>query len=173
MVTDITPWQRNKQLGLCGRCGKVPPPPGKSYCENCKAYYARRFDALPSEMKVKRLKNLELWKKQNPSKVKEKQARYKAKLRQEVIAHYGGKCACCGENNIAFLTIHHIDGAGNAVRRSLFGGFNSAGIRSYKWIRRTGYPDRLGVLCWNCHMAITLYHFCPHQHQDKLSNSTT
>src|SRR5689334_23309544 len=49
----------------------------------------------------------------------EVRARYKAnsnrdyaRLRAEVIAAYGGKCACCGETEQKFLTIDHEEGTG-------------------------------------------------------------
>lgn len=42
------------------------------------------------------------------------------RLRNEVIIHYGGdppKCACCGEDNIGFLTLDHINNDGNKDRQ--------------------------------------------------------
>jgi ssDNA-binding Zn-finger/Zn-ribbon topoisomerase 1 len=33
-------------------------------------------------------------------------------FKSAVMKEYGGKCICCGESNIVFLTIDHIDGSG-------------------------------------------------------------
>lgn len=30
-----------------------------------------------------------------------------------VVAHYGGECARCGEDDLLFLEIHHLNGGGN------------------------------------------------------------
>ena len=40
-------------------------------------------------------------------------------LRREVVNHYGGKCACCGEVELKFLAIDHAGGGGNKHRREL------------------------------------------------------
>src|SRR5256885_16265524 len=39
--------------------------------------------------------------------------KYKERLRSEVRDAYGGKCQCCGETILAFLTIHHVGGKVN------------------------------------------------------------
>jgi len=65
------------------------------------------------------------------------------------MAAYGGSvCACCGETDIRFLTIDHVDGDG-AQHRKLIGG----GGNTYKWLRQNGYPSGFQVLCYNCNMG--------------------
>src|SRR5262252_4538483 len=39
--------------------------------------------------------------------------------RLEMIAAYGGECACCGETEPVFLTLDHVNGDGAAHRRSM------------------------------------------------------
>jgi len=73
---------------------------------------------------------------------------YREKLRIEIIQHYGGKCICCGEIEITFLTIDHINGSGRQHRKSL-GGAN----RFYLWLKRNNFPEGFQVLCMNCNWS--------------------
>ena len=46
----------------------------------------------------------------------------KAQVKLEVFMHYGkGKCACCGEEDLRFLTMDHILGGGGQHRRASSG----------------------------------------------------
>ena len=80
-------------------------------------------------------------------------------IRVEVLAHYGGpvpRCACCGQSDVRFLCIDHINGGGRAHRRSL----KSQSV--YAWLKRNSYPEGFQVLCHNCNMAKGFYKDCPH-----------
>lgn len=68
----------------------------------------------------------------------------------EVLEHYGGKCACCGESQIDFLAIDHIDGGGNEHRREL--GISN-GTSFYSWLKRENFPPGFQVLCHNCNFS--------------------
>jgi len=104
-------------------------------------------------------------------------------FKREVASHYGGKCACCGENTIEFLQFHHgkLDGAEHrrmiavAEGRNRWAPYLRRQGRSPKeieeflegfaqfsprpnlwvWVRDSGYPQDLGLvlLCANCHSA--------------------
>jgi hypothetical protein len=87
--------------------------------------------------------------------------RRNVRIRAETFAAYGGRCACCGETEDAFLQIDHEDGNGAAHRESL-GGRNRAGIFTYVWLRQNGWPPGFRVLCANCHAAISRLGSCPH-----------
>lgn len=56
--------------------------------------------------------------------------------KQAVFDHYGAVCACCGEDEPAFLSIDHIDNDGAEHRRT-------HGYRNnlYVWLRRNGFPE--------------------------------
>ncbi len=83
---------------------------------------------------------------------------HKGELKAEVMAAYGGKCTCCGEDQLEFLTIDHINGGGNKHRRSI--GWASL----YRWLKKNGFPKKgFQVLCWNCNIAKGFYGKCPHQ----------
>lgn len=77
--------------------------------------------------------------------------------KEELIAHYGGRCACCGEDRYEFLAIDHIDGGGGRHRREMGG----AAV-FYRWLARH-LPEGYRVLCHNCNQALGIYGYCPHQ----------
>ena len=84
--------------------------------------------------------------------------RYRAKLKTQVVAAYGGCCTCCGENEMAFLTIEHLNGGGLEHRKRVGSG---SGI--YRDIIRQGFPTKFTVLCMNCNFAKRWGKTCPHQ----------
>ncbi len=65
-------------------------------------------------------------------------------LRVEVIRHYGGKCAFCGDANINHLSIDHMNNDGAKHRKEK--GFNNS-RKIYTWLRKNNYPDGFQVLC--------------------------
>jgi hypothetical protein len=84
-----------------------------------------------------------------------------AERRKKAIAHYGGKCACCGETAFEFLTIDHIEGHGTQHRKE-HGGDSATNF--YLWLEKNNYPKGFQVLCWNCNCSKGVYGFCPHKH---------
>jgi hypothetical protein len=90
---------------------------------------------------------------------------YSDKLKVQVVDAYGGRCACCGETEIAFLSVDHIHGGGNKHRRSLDKRYGFGGI--YEWLRDQGFPkDEFRILCMNCQIATRYGRECPHQKVD-------
>ncbi|GAC1502542.1 MAG: hypothetical protein NVS1B10_07330 [Candidatus Saccharimonadales bacterium] len=132
--------QKRRELGLCNQCGKVPAQDGKQ-CSICKDFKLR-------------------WNKANPQAYKASASKFNRKRKFEVMKAYGGVCACCGESNLAFLTIDHINGGGNQhktlTKRPI-----------YQWLRTNNYPAGYQVLCFNCNCAKSINPACPHQ-LDKL-----
>jgi hypothetical protein len=81
----------------------------------------------------------------------------------------GGKCECCGESDIRFLTLDHRNGDGYQHRQD---GFQCQQI--YREARREGYPkDRYAILCWNCNCARTHKGrgVCPHKSEESSEQS--
>lgn len=137
--------QFNKQSnGLNGKA---------SVCKNCRnkigreKYKKNKKDILTPEYRKKAAINA----KSN-----------RTKMRNDVISHYGGKCACCGEKQWEFLVIDHIFGGGEKHRSSL--GCNTGGYPFYAKLKKMNYPfkDELRVLCCNCNSALGYYGYCPH-----------
>jgi hypothetical protein len=72
-------------------------------------------------------------------------------LKQIVVNHYGGVCACCGISEICFLSIDHINNDGykeKGHRKNRVSGYHL-----YQKIIRENYPDNLQIYCFNCNIA--------------------
>jgi len=125
-------YQKRKALGLCVNCGARPAQTRCVTCEHCASVSRVRGRA---------------WTKQ---------------LREGVIKAYGGKCSCCGETPIEFLTIDHINGRGS--KEHLYQQLR--GHTLYKWLRDNQYPkDNFRLLCRNCNGALGQYGYCPHNNK--------
>lgn len=99
-------------------------------------------------------------KKQNPQFMANRRQYAKNEHRRKrlaVIAHYGGKCDCCGEDRYEFLSIDHIHGGGNQHRKQI------GNQRLGTWVYTNGMPEGFRILCHNCNQAIGHYGYCPHQ----------
>lgn len=135
-----------KEQGFCIYCGLNPPKEKAKGCAKCSEILARRQRAYIR------------------SKPESNKA-YRQRLRKEVIEHYGGKCSCCAETELVFLTMDHVgqDGAEDRLR---FGSSVSS-YQFYLSIRRDGFPKTLRVLCWNCNFATWHLGVCPHESKQK------
>ncbi len=91
----------------------------------------------------------------------ESDKRYKKKLRLRIIEHYGNNCKCCGETQLEFLTIDHVNNDGAQHRRDLVKGSSSYNV----WldIVRKDFPSDFQILCMNCNWAKGKYGYCPHR----------
>ena len=90
-------------------------------------------------------------------------------LKKEVFNYYGDMCKCCGETEIAFLSIDHINEDGANHRKLLTGSSRTGGgTPTYRWIKKNNFPDGFQVLCFNCNWAKS-HGGCPHQNTSKLA----
>lgn len=100
---------------------------------------------------------------QHLASMREHGRQYRRRVKQEVIAAYGGTCACCGELRFEFLSVDHVDGKGAAERRKTG---VQAGYQFYVWLRRKGFPKGpYRLLCFNCNSARGFYGYCPHERE--------
>ncbi|KKM05964.1 hypothetical protein LCGC14_1748790 [marine sediment metagenome] len=95
--------------------------------------------------------------------IRDKKFRHKLKI--ETINHYGGKCKCCGEDLIEFMTIDHINNNGAEHRLKVLGSKRYAGWKFYLWLRQNNYPKGFQVLCFNCNCAKQFSGICPHKNR--------
>lgn len=128
--------KRNNSLGFCRSCKNPLAHGSKVYCIE-----HREKERVRGRIKDKRLG---------------------AQLKIECFNHYGGKCSCCGETLIQFLTIEHENREGNKHRKSLFK-YNVGGVHMYRWLRKNNYPDGYTILCMNCNWAQRYGAECPHK----------
>lgn len=119
-----------KDNGVCYRCKRRPAADGYKSCAECRAGIIANHKLVSQS--------------------------YHQRRRAEVLARYGGACACCGETQPAFLAIDHINGGGRQHRLTVSRNF-------YAWLRAEGFPEGFRVLCHNCNMALGFYGSCPHQ----------
>ena len=87
---------------------------------------------------------------------------WRTKQKNIVYNHYSGtppQCACCGEDQIVFLEVDHINGDGNKHRREI-------GVRGgrglYKWLIENNFPEGFRILCRNCNWGHRVLGYCPH-----------
>jgi hypothetical protein len=85
---------------------------------------------------------------------------YRARLKAEMIAAYGGACACCRETIPAFLQLDHIYNDGAADRL-----LNKTSAKLWAKLKREGWPkERHQLLCANCNFGKLMNNgVCPHQ----------
>jgi hypothetical protein len=84
--------------------------------------------------------------------------------KSHVYEHYcqgTPRCQCCGETEIKFLSLDHVNNDGAKHRREL--GKNVDHM--YDWIIRNGFPPMFQVLYFNCNYAKSAYGRCPHEEQ--------
>lgn len=85
-------------------------------------------------------------------------------LKQEIINHYGGKCACCGITDPFFLSVDHINNDGYLERRGKIRRYRPSGYFLYKRIIKANFPNDLQILCFNCNIAKQHNKgICPHK----------
>lgn len=91
------------------------------------------------------------------------------KLKRRLVKEYGGKCKCCNENRIEFLTIDHIYGGGRQERIKLAREKEAYGTCGfYLWLIRNKCPkDKYRLLCMNCNFAKRFGKPCPHEKRYK------
>lgn len=89
------------------------------------------------------------------------------KTKRAAIEAYGGRCYCCGVDELNFLALDHVNGDGAEHRRLLKeeGLCKGSGEHFYRYLRRFGWPNvpPLRVACHNCNSATTYGRTCPHR----------
>lgn len=95
----------------------------------------------------------------NKEKLNESNKYFRTVLKVKFVELYGGKCNCCGEPDIDFLTLDHVQNDGKTDRGSYKGNY-----RAYKKAISAFTPDIYQVLCYNCnHAKHNNGGVCPHQ----------
>ena len=83
--------------------------------------------------------------------------KYHKSLQRQFLEMYGGACICCGEKDIRFLTLDHVneDGANDRRRRS-----RATILREALSNLNT---EKYQILCYNCNMGRSINNgVCPH-----------
>jgi len=135
-------------IPTCTQCGKEKPESRVDpYCAECR-----------------RARNIK-WRTENPEKHLEMSRRHKrdaqTRAKLEFVQAYGGKCTCCGESEIHFLTIEHLTPEGLALHKWP-NGKRMDTLTTIRRLKKAGWPDYVTVLCMNCNYAKGMFGFCPH-----------
>lgn len=133
---------------------KRKPDGLKPACKPCMVA-ARR--AQYRKHRRKRIAATKQWRKENPGAHIQQARTYRKRLRLEVVAAYGGKCTCCGEATLEFLTLEHVNGGGRKHRG------NRSSTNIYREVIKADFPKDYTVLCMNCNFAKGVHGACPHE----------
>jgi hypothetical protein len=74
--------------------------------------------------------------------------RWRLEQKQKVFNHYG-PCRCCGESQLEFLAVDHIDDSGSEHRAEIGGG----GATLHRWLIVNELPGGFQSLCFNCNVG--------------------
>jgi len=141
--------KRRVGTGICPQCGRELTE-GKKRCLVCRQ---RGLDCH-KERRKKRLQNKQCLKcgssdivsgTKHCQQCKDYYIKRGRKLKDDVFAAYGGyRCNCCGETEVLFLQIDHVENDGAVHRREIGSG------ALYLWLKRHKFPEGFQVLCANC-----------------------
>ncbi|XOB41414.1 MAG: hypothetical protein ACKKMW_01645 [Candidatus Nealsonbacteria bacterium] len=154
----------------CYLCGTTENKDGtfvmRRICKECVNKKAHQY-YLENPEKFK--KRSRLWKKENKEKVIEMSKRYRKGLKVKALKAYSNnkeqRCICCGETEVDFLCLDHIDNDGTEQRKKY-----GLGTSFLKWLKANNYPKnlRLQVMCLNCNMSKRIQgSVCIHQLRKK------
>ena len=115
-------------------------------------YYEENKETIREQHKEYREKHRE----HLAAKSAEAQRKRNQKLKELFVSMYGGKCECCGEAEVTFLSIDHINGQIGIKKKE-------GGARAYKNATESFDPQKYRVLCLNCNSAVRFGRTCPHQ----------
>jgi hypothetical protein len=97
------------------------------------------------------------WRKANAARLSAAVRERAAARKSRIFAAYGGKCACCLESRIEFLTLDHINGDGKTHRKQV------GRSNVYRDVEKRGYPATFRLLCFNCNCSRGIHGYCPHE----------
>src|SRR6266704_3438712 len=116
-----------KALGLCRKCYLSQwkrSPRGKAVIAANRLKHAQQINAARRKQRAA-----------HPGEHSAKVTAYHRRLRAQVIAALGDRCACCGERESAFLQLDHIRGGGVRHLKVL-----GSWMAVYRAVRDAGFP---------------------------------
>jgi len=133
----------------------------ESRCKDCLSKINRKYY---EKNRASVLVVAKAYRDKNPGRIRTYLGKYSKErgrlMKETVVRHFGGKCACCGESDIGFLTIDHVNNDGGKHRKEI----GKAGL--YMWLIRHNFPAtyELQVLCFNCNFGKNHNGgICPHK----------
>lgn len=160
MAKSKTEYRALRKAGLCTSCPKGKErevEDNKHRCAKCLSKL--RLWANSAEQRTRKRTWHRRWLKANRDKANKAQRRCRKEAKRKALEGYGGRCACCGERHLCFLTIDHKKGNG-AAHRKVRGSFDT--YKFYVWLIRNSFPKDYQALCYNCNCAKGTKKHCPH-----------
>ncbi len=138
-------WAKREQEGLCVYCGKESVKDLST--KGCKACLQKKVKGQVDYSRT------------HSDRIKT----YGKRVRKAVVDKYGGKCCCCGETELLFLTMDHKNNDGGKERLALSGRKGGKSSSFYMKLRREPVRDDIQVLCFNCNLGRAANGgVCPH-----------
>lgn len=159
-------YKRLREGGICIKCPKKSVS-GKSYCQEClekrrllTRKYQDKYRSLGLCVSCGHDRDSDS---PNCEKCKKATRARASAIRLEVMDAYGGRfCACCGESELKFLAIDHVNGGGGRHRREVGGS-----DKVFRDLKKRGFPPGFQVLCHNCNFGRHINGgVCPHKAKD-------
>ena len=147
--------------GLCKQCGQNKAIDGLTICIDCREIRRNTRKRRIEEGICVRCGSRKARKGMRDCiECSEMTKKTRDEIKRMVINEYGGCCSCCGEKEMAFLTIDHVLNNGSKHRKEIGTGHNI-----YNWLVKMNYPKNdYQVLCFNCNQGRYINGgVCPHK----------
>jgi 5-methylcytosine-specific restriction endonuclease McrA len=126
----------------CNKCGIEKPL--EDFHRDKRLKEGRRFDC-----KACKKEKWATYREANRERLRESRRAWRVSLFAETVTTYNNECARCGESDLEVLTVDHVAEDGASHRAELGRGET---LTLLVWAKRNGWPDRLQILCANCHL---------------------
>jgi hypothetical protein len=161
-LSDFSP-RNDSPLGVSSHCYGCKR---KQYHTNKHKYNKRKrtnYSNFTEEQKQSQRDATKRYRAENKEYLKTKSKEDHHRIKEEVIFKYGGKCECCKEERLEFLSIDHIKGNGAEERKKI-------GTKQIykKLLKSEMLTDEYRVLCFNCNLSLGFFGYCPHDKEKDL-----
>lgn len=128
--------------------------------EERKSYMRRMARKRYADNPQKYKDDARTYERSNRLKIRVWRNRRNREVKLTALHKYGGKCTCCGELEVGFLTMDHVKSDGALHRKT----FPSKTLGFYRWLCRNPVSDDFQVLCMNCNWGRGKNNgVCPHR----------
>lgn len=135
----------------------------KKYYEDNKTELLKKNRIYRQKNKEKIYEKYKIWRNKNRKNVNEYARKMVAKIKTEVFNAYSKNnpvCVCCGEKDIRFLSLDHINRNGGEERKRV----GATGYNFYYYLKKNKFPQNgYQILCYNCNFGKRFYKDCPHK----------
>lgn len=145
----------------CGSCKRDLPPDDFPPSMRVGGSYAIRYSRHTCRSCISNDRTAYRTNPANKPAIQARSASHRHRSKLEIIDKYGGKCSCCGESELVFLVIDHVNGGMGGKNRH----YSEMGLHLYRRLLKEERSDEYRVLCHNCNFAEHVLELgcCPHR----------